>query len=88
MDSKRIHASRHNPDGVGFVAQELGLGIKYCEVALSAGSVETWRGKINNAQKAHDKALRFVHRFRLSGHEAERINHRITHLETLLDELK
>lgn len=88
MDSKRIRVSRHNPTAIGFVAQELGLGIKYCEVALSAGSVETWHRKIENAQRAHDVALRFVHRFRLSEHEAERINHRITHLETLLDELK
>jgi hypothetical protein len=88
MDGKRIHGSRHDPNGVGFVARELSLGIKYCEVALSAGSAETWRRKIDNAQRAHDLALRFVHRFRLSGHEAERLNHRISHLETLLDELK
>jgi hypothetical protein len=88
MNSKPIHASRHNPAAVEFVTEELGLGIKYCEVALSSGSVETWRRKIRNAQRAHDVARRFVHRFRLSGYEAERINHRINHLETLLDELK
>jgi hypothetical protein len=35
-----------------------------------------------------DTALRFVHRFRLSGHEAERIKHCIVHLQTLLEELK
>ena len=41
-----------------------------------------------DAQKAHDTALRFVHRFRLSGHEEQRINQRIVHLKTLLEELK
>ena len=30
--------------------------------------------KIKNAQKAHDTALRFVHLFRLSEHEAHRIS--------------
>jgi hypothetical protein len=88
MDSAHIHGSRHDPNGVGFVAKELGLGIKYCEVALSAGSAATWQHKIKNAQRAHDVAQRFMNRFRLSGHEAERINHRISHLETLLNELK
>jgi len=44
--------------------------------------------KIKNAQKAHDSALRFVRRFDLSEQEAWRINQRITHLKTLLAELR
>jgi hypothetical protein len=32
--------------------------------------------------------MRFVHRFRISGTRAERINQRIVLLKTLLDELK
>jgi hypothetical protein len=70
------------------VTEELGWGIKCCEVALSSASARTWGGKIKNAQKAHDTALRFVRRFRLSEQEAHRINQRINHLKTLLEELK
>ena len=44
--------------------------------------------KIKDAQKAQDSALRFVHRFDLSEHEARRVNQRITHLNTLLEELR
>jgi hypothetical protein len=73
---------------VRIVTEELGWGIKCCEVALSSASARTWGGKIKNAQKAHDTALRFVHRFRLSEQEAHRINQRINHLKTLLEELK
>jgi len=47
-----------------------------------------WERKIKHAQKAHDTALRFVHRFNLSEQEAQRIRQRITHLKTLLEELK
>ena len=88
MVSKNIHAERRTLAGLDFVAEELGLGIKCCEVALSSASAATWDRKIKNAQRAHDIAQRFVHRFRISGHEAERINHRIVHLKTLLEELK
>ena len=70
------------------VTEELGRGIKCCEVALSSASARTWGGKIKNAQKAHDTALRFVHRVRLTEQEAHRINQRIIHLRTLLEELK
>jgi hypothetical protein len=73
---------------VGIVTEELARGIKCCEVALSSASARTWGGKIKNAQKAHDTALRFMHRSRLSEQEAHRINQRIIHLKTLLEELK
>jgi len=80
--------TRHNArSGPGMVSDELGRGIKSCEVALSSASARTWGGKIRNAQRAHDTALRFMHRFRLSGREAHRINRRIIHLKTLLEEL-
>ena len=59
-----------------------------CDLALSSASARAWEDKIKNAQKAHYTATRFVHRFNISGHEAHRINQRITHLKTLLDELK
>jgi len=88
MVKKNIHADRRNLAGIDFVAKELGLGIKCCEVALSSASAATWGRKIKDAQRAHDIAQRFVHRFRISGREAERINHRIVHLKTLLEELK
>jgi hypothetical protein len=88
MVSKNIYAERRTLAGIDFVAEELGLGIKCCEVALSSASAATWDRKIKNAQRAHDIAQRFVHRYRISGHEAERINHRIVHLKTLLAELK
>jgi hypothetical protein len=55
---------------IGLVAEELGLGIKCCEVALSSASARTWDSKIKNAQKAHDAAQCFVHRFTLSEREA------------------
>ena len=87
MVGKSIHAEPRSA-GIGIVAEELGRGIKCCEVALSSASARTWDSNIKNAQKAHDTAQRFVHRFKLSGHEAERINQRITHLRTLLEELK
>ena len=74
--------------GIEFVAEELGLGIKCCEVALSSASARTWDNKNKTAQKAHDIAQRFVRRFALSAHETQRINQRIVHLQTLLDELK
>jgi hypothetical protein len=88
MISKRIHGERPGSVGTEFVASELGKCIKCCEVALSTASSRTWDSKIKNAQKAHDIALRFVHRFRPDGHEADRINQRIVHLRTLLEELK
>jgi hypothetical protein len=84
MVSERTRAS----SGIGSVTEELGLGIKCCEVALSSASARTWHSKIQNAQKAHDAAQRFVHRFRLSDREAQRMNQRIIHLRTLLEELK
>jgi hypothetical protein len=85
---KNVHADGRKSAGVGFVTEKLGLGIKCCELALSSGSARTWELKIRNAQKAHDTALRFVHRFELSEHEARRVHQRITHLKTLLEELK
>ncbi len=88
MVSNNSHAERRTVAGIDFVAEELGLGIKCCEVALSSASAATWDRKIKNAQRAHDIAQRFVHRFRISGHEADRINHRMVHLKTLLEELK
>jgi hypothetical protein len=88
MVSKHIHAEGRNLTGVGSVAEELGLSIRCCEVALSSGSAATWDRKIKNAQKAHDIAERFMHRFKVSEHEAQRINQRILHLRSLLDELK
>jgi hypothetical protein len=88
MIKNRIHTDSRNPAAVGSVTKRLGLGIKCCELALSSGSARTWEHKIKNAQKAHDTALRFVHRFDLSEHEARRVNQRITHLKTLLAELR
>jgi hypothetical protein len=88
MVTKPISAEGRNPTPVGFVSEELGLWIKCCEVALASGSVATWDSKIKNAQRAHDMALRFVHHFRLSGPDARRIDQRISHLGTLLEELK
>lgn len=85
---KRSYSEGHDSPGIGFVTEELGRTIRGCEVALSSGSVTIWNRRIKNAQKAHDTALRFLRRFRLSGPEADRINHRIVHLESLLDELK
>jgi hypothetical protein len=88
MVDNRNDADRRYSAGVGFVTEKLGLGIKCCELALSSGSARTWELKIKNAQKAHDTALRFVNRFDLSEHEARRVHQRITHLKTLLEELK
>jgi hypothetical protein len=88
MVSKNIHVEIRNLAGIEFVAEQLGLGIKCCEVALSSASTRTWENKIKTAQKAHDMAQRFVHRFGISGHEARRISHRIVHLKTLLEQLK
>ena len=88
MVSKRIGAEPRGSADINFVAEELGLGIKCCEVALSSASARTWERKIMDAQKAHDTALHFVNRSRLSWREAQRINQRIVHLKTLLEELK
>jgi hypothetical protein len=85
MVGKRIGGSGSR--GIESVARELGQSIKCCEVAMSSASARTWHGKIQYAQKAHDVALRFVHRYRPYGHEANRINQRILHLRTLLEEL-
>ena len=88
MVNNRIRADNPNSPGVGFVTERLSLGIKRCELALSSGSARTWEHKIKDAQKTHDIALRFLHRFDLSEHEARRVNQRITHLKTLLAELR
>ena len=88
MVNGRIHADRRNSTRVGFVTEKLGFSIGCCELALSSGSARTWEHKIKNAQKAHDSALRFVRRFDLSEQEAWRVNQRITHLKTLLAELR
>jgi len=88
MTKNRIHADSSNSPGVGSVTEKLGSGIQCCELALSSGSARTWEHKIKNAQKSHDIALRFVHRFELSEHEARRVNQRLTHLKTLLEELR
>jgi hypothetical protein len=76
MVSKRNYGEGHDSPGIGFVTEELGRTIRGCEVALSSGSANIWDGKIKNARKAHDTALRFVRRFRLSEPEAHRINQR------------
>jgi hypothetical protein len=70
MVKNRIDADSCNSAGVGFVTEKLGSGIKCCERALSSGAQEHGNTKIKNAQKAHDTALRFVHRVDLSEHEA------------------
>jgi hypothetical protein len=88
MVNNRIHADGGKLGGVGFVNEKLGLGIKCCEVALSSGSARTWEHKIKDAQKAHDIALHFVHRFNLSEYETRRVKERINHLKTLLAELR
>jgi hypothetical protein len=85
MTNNRIPTGRYSKLGAGIVAEKLGFGIKCCEVALSSASAKAWEDKIKNAQKAHYTALRFVHRFNVSDH---RINQRIAHLKTLLDELR
>lgn len=87
MVGKLIHDEGQNAADVGVVTERLGFGIKCCEVALSSASTRAWEHKIKNAQKAHYTALRFVNRFRRSGHEAHRINQRMTHLKTRLDKL-
>jgi hypothetical protein len=76
--------SEHRKSGAGVVANQLSQSIKSCELALSSASARAWEDKIKNAQKAHYTAMRFVHRFNISGHEAHRINQRMTHLKTLL----
>jgi len=88
MVTKRNYTQGRDPVGIGFVADELGRSIKGCEVALSSASASAWDREIKHAQKAHDVALRFVHRFRLPEPEANRIYRRIVHLRSLLDELK
>ena len=88
MASKSIHAERPASAGIDSLAEELGLGIKCCEVALSSASAATWDRKIKNAQRAHDIAQRFVLGNPEPMHEAERINQRIVHLKTLLEELR
>ena len=86
--STNFMQSEGRESGVGFVTKELNQSIKSCELALSSASAKAWENKIKNAQKAHYTAVRFLNRFNISGHEAHRINQRITHLKTLLDELK
>lgn len=88
MVTKSIDAERRAAADVSSVTKQLGQGIRSCEVALSSASARTWDGKIKDAQRAHDAAQRFVRRFRLSGHEVQRIEQRIVHLRTLLEELK
>ena len=88
MVSKSIDTEHRASVDVSSVTERLGQGIRSCEVALSSASARTWDGKIKDARRAHDAAQRFVQRFRLSGHEAQRIEQRIVHLRTLLDELK
>jgi len=77
----------HN-GGLGTVTERLGVGIQSCELALSSASANAWEDNIRSARKAHHTALRFVHRFKVSGQEAHRLNQRITHLKALLDELR
>jgi hypothetical protein len=88
MVSKNFYAENRSLAEIDSVTEQLGLGIKGCEVALSSASAATWDRKIKEAQRAHDTAQRFVHRFRIPGREAERINNRMVHLKTLLAELK
>jgi hypothetical protein len=88
MVTKHRDAQGRHSVSIGFVANELGRSIKGCEVALSSASAGAWDSKIKHAQRAHDIALRFVNHFRLSEPEAHRINQRIVHLRSLLDELK
>jgi hypothetical protein len=88
MVARRINTELHSTVSVGIVTEKLALGIKCCEVALSSGSARIWEHKIKNAQKVHCIAERFVHRFRLSDPDSRRINQRITHLKSLLDELQ
>jgi hypothetical protein len=66
--------SEHHKSAAGFVTDQLSQSIKSCELALCSASAKAWEDKIKNAQKAHYTAMRFVHRFNVSGHEAHRIN--------------
>jgi hypothetical protein len=88
MTTNVIQSEQRESGRIGFVTNQLSQGIRSCELALSSASARAWEDKIKNAQKAHYTAIRFVHRFNISEHEAHRINQRITHLKTLLDELK
>ena len=57
MVSKFAHAERHaSSEGTDCLAEELGLGIKCCEVALSSASAATLDRKIKDAQR-HLKTL-------------------------------
>jgi len=73
-----LQAEQRAPADIGFVTESR-RGIKCCEVALSSASSRNWSAKYG-CQKAHDTAQRFVHRFRLSGHEEQRISQRIATL--------
>jgi len=88
MVTKHSYPELRGSVGAGFVTEELGRSITGCEVALSSASAGAWDGKIKNAQRAQDIALRFVRRFRLPDAEANRIQRRIVHLRSLLDELR
>jgi hypothetical protein len=56
--------------------------------ALSAANVRCDQAAQEHAQKVHDTALRFVHRFDLSDREVRRVNQRINHRKSLLAELR
>jgi len=88
MTTNVMQSEQRESGRIGFLTNQLSQGIRSCELALSSASVRAWEDRIRNAQKAHYRAIRFVHRFNISEHEAHRINQRITHLKTLLDELK
>jgi hypothetical protein len=87
MATNLMH-SEQRKSGIGFVTNKLSQGIRFCELALSSASTRAWANEIKNAQKAHYAGARFMHRFKISGHEAHRIDQRLMHLKTLLDELK
>jgi len=88
MVTKGSYPELRRSVGAGFVTEELERSIRGCEVALSSASAGAWDRKIKNAQKTQDIALRFVRRFWLPDVELSRINRRIVHLRSLLDELR
>jgi len=57
MVSKNIHAENRSLPGIDFVAEQLGLGIMCCEVALSSGSAATWGRKMRREHMTSRSAL-------------------------------
>ena len=86
LEAKELEAS-FNATRCEFIRVELDLGITFCEVAASSTDQEKVRRNKKHAQEAHEAAIRFLSKSRLSEPMKQEIQGKVDRLESLLKDI-